>query len=488
MKIIRAGQMMAHRLLYRSLMLPAILTTVLLLIALTLLVGMSWRSLERIGPVHDHLEELGRLQQASLTLQQMLQENLSRRAPVDPQQLARLRHELDVLIHLNTHLVSTTPQELEQARTALTARNTSPRSALLNTQSALRQVLSGELHAHDVLLQHLSRNTQVELEIAVILLIGFPVLIGLTLFFLRNRILMPLDNLGTLMSMLARQDYASTQPRKVDPLLRPLFENYNGLVSRLFELEARHQQRQYSLEQEVRIATQALLEQQRTLARAERLAAVGELAAGLAHELRNPLAGVQMALSNLRHDIQDPDQAERLELVSAEVKRLTRLLNDQLSSSRQTPEPSTELGLAQTVEQLLALLRYQITPAIRLEHDIAESLSCKLPAGQLRQAVLNMVLNAAQAIGEQEGLVTVKAHIQDQTLTLSVHDDGPGFPDELLNTGIRAFASWRDNGTGLGLSIVRRFVHDLGGELKLANHTPHGASVTLIIPCKDNHG
>lgn len=488
MKFLKASHILTRQLLYRSMMLPAILTTALLLIALTLLVGMSWRSLERLGPVHTHLIELSRLQQTSLNLQQMLQENLTKNVPINAERLAGLRKELDALIHLNAHLIASTPRHLEEARAALTRDADKPREALLATLGALRQVLSGEIRAHDLLIQRLSRNTQIELEIAIMLLIGFPVLVGLTLFFLRSRILIPLDNLGTLMTMLAEQDYATAQPRKVDPLLRPLFENYNGLVNRLMELESRHQERQQGLEEEVRSATQALLEQQRTLARAERLAAVGELAAGLAHELRNPLAGVQMALGNLRHDIDDPDQAERLDLVIAELKRVARLLSDLLSGSRQAPESDSELEVGAHIEQLLALLSYQTPATVQLRQDVPEPIHCRLPPGGLRQAVLNLVLNAAQAIGEQPGLITVKARMHDRTLTLSVLDDGPGFPPDLLDGGIRAFASWRETGTGLGLSMVRRFVQDLGGELRLENRSPRGACVTLVLSCKENHG
>jgi signal transduction histidine kinase len=238
----------------------------------------------------------------------------------------------------------------------------------------------------------------------------------------------------------------------------------------------------------VRSATGALLEQQRSLARAQRSAAVGEMAASLAHELRNPLAGIQMACHNLRRDLRNPDHIERLDLVNAELQRLTQLLNDILSKGRQVPEPASEISLARSVAELLTLLRYQIAESIHLEQQISEDLHCCLPPGGLRQALLNLVINAAQALQECEGIITVGAERHGDELYLWVSDDGPGFPAALLNGGLQTFASWRPGGTGLGLSMVRRFARNLGGELKLANRDAHGAMAIIHVPYRNRYG
>lgn len=268
-------------------------------------------------------------------------------------------------------------------------------------------------------------------------------------------------------------------------MLLPLFDNYNHLVERLTELERGHRARHQSLENEVRAATQTLLEQQRNLANAERLAAVGEVAAGLAHELRNPLAGIQMALTNLRGEVADPEQAERLDLVIAEQNRLTRLLNDMLAQARQAPEPARNLVLLNVVDELLSLARYQVPANIRLEHDIPNTMKCRLPEGNLRQALLNLVLNSAHVINGRAGNITISAERLEQRLLVRVDDDGPGFPAEILDSGIRPFATRREHGTGLGLAMVRRFVSDQGGTIMLANKQPHGACVTLSMPFKE---
>jgi signal transduction histidine kinase len=290
------------------------------------------------------------------------------------------------------------------------------------------------------------------------------------------------------MALLAQQDYSALPMGNVDPLLRPLFAHYNNMVMRLAELEREHQARQQSLENAVRAATRTLLEHQRDLANAERLAAVGEIAAGVAHELRNPLAGIQMSLSNLRRKLSDHEQIARLDMAINELRRVTRLLNDMLNQAYQTQEPVVDMALAENIEGLLDLVRYQVPKHIRLAPSIPLDLHCRLPEGRLRQALLNLIFNAAQSMGERPGTITVDAVHNDHTLYIKVCDEGPGFPQELLQNGVRAFATWRESGTGLGLAMVRRFARDLDGELQIENCTPQGACATLKLPCAQTNG
>jgi signal transduction histidine kinase len=225
-----------------------------------------------------------------------------------------------------------------------------------------------------------------------------------------------------------------------------------------------------------------LLEQQRGLARAERLAATGALAASVAHELRNPLAAIQLTLRNLRGELQDTEMIERLDLVTGELTRLGRLVNELLDRSRHVPEPSRPVDLAESVEQLLSLTRYQLPPEVRLESEIPEGLVCRLPEDRVRQALLNLILNASRALEKAGGVVTVSAQPEGAALRITVSDDGPGFPPEVLCRIPRPFVSAAERGTGLGLTVVHRLARDLGGELELSNREPHGARVTLTLP------
>jgi signal transduction histidine kinase len=195
-----------------------------------------------------------------------------------------------------------------------------------------------------------------------------------------------------------------------------------------------------------------------------------------------------MALSGLRKDVADPETAGRLDMVLSELKRVTRQLNELLDMSRRAPEPAAELQLSAVVDELLKLVRYQVGERIRLRRTVPESIRCRLPEGGFRQALLNLVLNATQAIGEGTGEVEVTAEVNDGRLKVAVADSGRGFSEEMLESGVRSFVTFREGGTGLGLAIVRRFVRDLGGDIYLKNREGGGARVTMELPHRSREG
>jgi signal transduction histidine kinase len=292
----------------------------------------------------------------------------------------------------------------------------------------------------------------------------------------------PLNDLRQLLERLTEENYTPITTDHLDPLLFPVFNSYNEMVVHLAELEEAKRLYAQSLQREVRLATQALLEQQYSLARAERLAAIGEVAAEFAHEIRNPLAGIQMAFSNLRREIDDQHQCERMELISNELKRLARLLNDMLDQSRHSPETATDFDMATLIRDLLALTRYQIAESIELNSDAPATLPVHLPESGIRQALLNLILNAADALDGGSGLISIKVRTEAKGLRIDVFDNGPGFSQDMLNYGIRPFRTSRQRGTGLGLAMVQRFAKDSGGTIKLSNQQPHGACVSVLLP------
>lgn len=163
---------------------------------------------------------------------------------------------------------------------------------------------------------------------------------------------------------------------------------------------------------------------------------------------------------------------------------MARLLNDMLSQSRHSPEAPTAFDVATLIRELVALARYQIAESIHLEIDAPSRLLVHLPEGGLRQALLNLILNAADALEESSGLIRIKAHKDNEGLKIDVLDNGTGFSQDMLEHGIRPFSTSRQRGTGLGLAMVQRFVKDVDGAIKLTNWQPHGACVSLLLPNK----
>ena len=405
---------------------------------------------------------------------------------LDPPGREQTVRQIDQLIELSSD--PDTPAKLRALRVTV-LRGGPGRDELLQTLVLFHDVTTAEHARKTGILADLEQQsaTQFRLELMVPLTL---LVIGVLLFPLaQHRLIRPLDAFGRQLANLADGNFTPAPvDDRVQPFLLPLHRQFNELASRLQHLEAAHRERAALLEAEVRVATAQLLDQQRTLGRAERLAATGELAASVAHELRNPLAGLQMTLSNLRDELGTPELVERVDLMIAEVARLGRLLNEVLDTARHAPEPSRPIQLAQLIDDMIALLRYQLEEGIRLENGVNAALTCRLPADRVRQALLNLILNAAGALGERGGTIRVDAAAQGSTVHIAVTDDGPGFPPEVLDSGIRSFFSTRERGTGLGLAMVRRFARDLGGTLELANIEPHGARVILVLPAEGELG
>ena len=476
---------------YMSLGLPAALLGGLLILSLVIQVGLSWKAHEQLVPVNLQLDRMVRMQSLNLELQRELLERLGENGALSAEQRAQVRTRLEAIRAMQGELPVDVEAAVSAAGDLLADTSVASDEALVLTLSQLRTVLAQQVLIHKELIEQITRATGSELRLGIITLVVFPTGAILLIYALRKRILAPLKHLGFLMTLLGRRDASSAPVAAVDPLLRPLTENYNAMVERLAELEGEHARREQDLQAQVQNAARALLEQQRNLANAQRLAAVGEMMARIAHELRNPLAGVKLAFKHLSRElgqkVESPEEMARIEMVAGEVDRIIAVLNSLLEQSRHRPEPARELCVARAVAELVELTRYQMPAHIRIEHKIDPSIVCRLPDGLFRQALLNLLLNARQSIGDRQGRIMIEARVADGSLSLSVSDDGPGFPQELLDTGIRAFVSQRVGGTGLGLSMVQRFARALSGSIRISNLQPQGARVTLELPCRDNH-
>jgi signal transduction histidine kinase len=451
-----------------------------LLVALGLLVAVAWRGIERLEPLGQHLEQQVRL----LTIDRLIKEQLAASGSViAPARLAEIRKQLAQVINEGNFADPAAQDHLRAFASTLAGEPVSGTN-LESARIRIEQVLDRERSVRRAALSTLRSNAKVELALAVGALLVLPTTALLVLLLLRERITQPLRDLNSLLGLIGagRRDPAPVS--KVGVPLRPIMESYNRLVQQLAAAVTENKHYQGRLERMVQDAAGALIRQQHELAEADRLAAVGEISARVAHELKNPLAGIQMALVNLRDDCKELDQRERLDLVGDEVARMARLLDQLLVRPNRLPEPCQDIDIRSLVADLLSLLRYQIPERIALNNDITATMRFRLPPDRLRQALLNLVLNASQAIGEGEGVILLTAANSANILRLSVIDDGPGFPAEILEHGVKPFLSTRIGGTGLGLSTVQRLARTMRGRLELGNRKPKGAVATLVIGCR----
>jgi two-component system NtrC family sensor kinase len=240
--------------------------------------------------------------------------------------------------------------------------------------------------------------------------------------------------------------------------------------------------------EEVEHATEELRGAQASLVRSERLATVGRLAAGLAHEIGNPLSAV-VGLCDLAQDETSTD-AERRDFVTRikrEAERIHRVLTDLLTYARPGRKDAPDIpgSVAEAVAQVRALLAPQKDlQGLELRIELARALpAVTLPDGELVQVVLNLVMNAADAC-QQTGRVLVKAEAGGQGVLLSVEDDGPGVATEVKDSLFEPFVTTKEvgRGTGLGLSVSRGLVESAGGTISLDRSYAPGARFVIDLP------
>ncbi len=458
----------------------------LLLLAVGILGGMIWRTHHHFNTAISYVNYSHRIQNVSIDFQQAVIARMNDKdRNLSPQLLTTLLLEIDGLMSDRDYLSTETRQHLETVRSLLAQSKSLDKNqqqqSLIQVLKSMSEILDSETLQREQMLEGINIDTESELYIALLM---FATILSGAILFLKRRILHPLNDLRELLEHLSDENYTPIATKRIDPLLLPVFYSYNGMVKHLTELEETKREYAQSLQREVRLATQALLEQQHSLARAERLAAIGEVSAELAHEIRNPLAGIQMAFKNLRREIDNENQCERLELIDSELKRLAKLLNEMLNASKHTPEIPSRFDLSVLIRDLVTLVRYQISENLNLQFTTPETLFVCLPESGLRQALLNLLLNAADALEGKSGDILISASKNGDELQIQVHDNGQGFAQEWLDYGIRPFRTSRERGTGLGLAMVQRFVKDNHGVLTLGNND--GAVVTVILPNQFN--
>ncbi|HEX2188888.1 MAG TPA: ATP-binding protein [Longimicrobiaceae bacterium] len=218
--------------------------------------------------------------------------------------------------------------------------------------------------------------------------------------------------------------------------------------------------------------------------RAERLATAGELAAGAAHEIRNPLAAIRSAIQYLRGDYAEgSDRASLVDDLLSEVDRIDGIVEGLLSFARppvSLPEP-VELPelLGQSVGLVAARARGQ---RVSVALDVPPVLSLHADPNQLKQVLLNVFLNALQAMPDG-GELRVSAAPRGRAVELRVADTGPGIAPEHLDRVFDPFFTTRPEGTGLGLSICYGIVERHGGEMEVRSEPGSGTEVVVRLPC-----
>lgn len=221
---------------------------------------------------------------------------------------------------------------------------------------------------------------------------------------------------------------------------------------------------------------------------AQRTAAWGEVARRLAHEIKNPLTPIQLSAERLQLKLADKlDQAgrEMLERASQtivnQVEALKNMVNEFRDYARTPPPVLKTVDLNALVHDVLGLYE---NAKVRIETDLADDLHpVSADANQMRQVIHNLLRNAQDALSENEApRIIIATHADPQGTTLTVCDNGTGFPPQMLARAFEPYVTSKAKGTGLGLAIVKKIVDDHKGEIRIGNRESGGAEITIRLP------
>ncbi|HEX2465793.1 MAG TPA: ATP-binding protein [Thermoanaerobaculia bacterium] len=260
------------------------------------------------------------------------------------------------------------------------------------------------------------------------------------------------------------------------------FGGLGFLVGWLLELRRRER----SASAEVLRQAEALDRARSSLAQSEKLAALGQLAASISHEVRNPLAILRTTIQNLEEDPGSTDDVRRsCAFLRDEIDRLGRVTGSILGFARPVAPRPGRVRAAELFERVKLLQPLEVREkSLRLDvRDASGAAEIGADADLLSQALLGLVTNAAQAARER-GSITLEARSTGDEIALSVSDDGPGIPEADRERIFEPFYSTRRDGHGLGLAVVRQIARAHGARIEVDGNEGGGARFSIVFPAR----
>jgi len=254
-------------------------------------------------------------------------------------------------------------------------------------------------------------------------------------------------------------------PRKTSGEVRSLETTFNQMVASLQEKE--------KIEANLR--------------QAQRLSAIGNLAAGVAHDIRNPLNAIKLlsghAIDTLDNSNQPPETKRHLKTIRDEVNRLEEIVSGFLSLAKERELQPEQVKIDVILSECIRLVKKDAEArGIRLISELRTGdMSLSVDAKQLTRAILNILINAME-VCPPGGRVRLYSRATDQSCEIEVRDDGPGVPREVSERAFEPYFTTKNTGTGLGLSITRGIVEEHGGTVSLTSEEGRGCQVLISLP------
>jgi len=331
-------------------------------------------------------------------------------------------------------------------------------------------VADSEGRVEAILFSGLERRGFEELLTNRLLLFAFITLLGVAIsvavgVFLSRLVVRPVEQLRNGVMQLSAQNFNAAVPVTSDDEIGDLAKAFNAMAIRL--RDARDEQQQHFQK--------------------DKLVALGELSAALAHEIRNPIGVINASAALLDKPGQTPEkQAELTRMIREESARVSQLVQDFLQISRFRKPSFVAIDPAAPMERALATSlagRDNVRVDKSLRHDGAHILA---DPGLLQQAWGNIFTNAIQAMGENGGLLRIETRVEHGMVSLAVEDSGPGIPPDIMPRLFEPFFTSKDQGTGLGLSIANTLTDANGGRLEVQVPEYGGARFAMWFPVQED--
>lgn len=252
---------------------------------------------------------------------------------------------------------------------------------------------------------------------------------------------------------------------------------------RLAELNNELQKNQALLEERIQARTRELQESQALVVQQEKQAAFGLLAAGIAHEVGNPLAAISSLVQMLKRRHDEEYTRERLQMVDDQLRRIQRTLRELVDFSRPAETARSQCDIHELIEAALSIAKYyKRKKGKQIITRYAENLPrVRVVRDQIVQVFLNLVLNALDATDEG-GTIEIATTLAGGRIRVAIRDDGRGVSAEDRERIFQPYFTTKPTGTGLGLFVCRRIVEQAGGTIELAETSPQGSTFAVEIP------
>jgi two-component system NtrC family sensor kinase len=322
---------------------------------------------------------------------------------------------------------------------------------------------------------------------AVIAFLIISITIGISINRLVSR---PVKELAQATKKVAEGDLGHTIPSKSDDEIGELASAFNHMILDLKVADEKLVDWGKTLEQKVKQRTEELRKTQNQLIQSEKVASLGKLAAGVAHEINSPLTGI-LTYSSLLHKAkkdEDPEK-EDLEVIVNETNRCKKIVKGLLDFARQTEPQKALADVNEVIEKSLDLISHQANLLnIKIEKDISPHLpKIMIDAGQIQQVSINILLNAIEAMPEG-GSLSISSGIEEEMIAIRFTDSGIGIPEENLSKVFDPFFTTKKigKGTGLGLSVSYGIIDKHQGKLEVESRVGKGTTFIAKLPLKEN--